>query len=199
MFREGLAGSVERQPDLTIVGQYTSATEALAALKDVANGVVLLDVNLGNERAMDFVMGAKSRNFSGRILVVTAGMSDQEAVNLVQAGVSGIIHKHHSTESLFNTIRQVARGEFFLENKYLGSLFRSVDRSRQSDRPELDDRERTVLRLLMKGMTNREIAENMLVTEGAIKALLHQVFQKLNVRTRAQLVKVVLEQYRDEL
>ena len=198
MFREGLARSVERQPDLKIVGQCTSASEALEALEGIGQGVVLLDVDLGAERAMDFVMGAKSKKFEGRILIVTAGMSDQEALSLVQAGVAGIIHKHQSTELLCNTIRQVARGEFFLETKYLRPLFRSMDRS-QPERPKLEERERTALRLLMKGMTNREIAANMSSTEGTIKALLHHVFQKLGVRTRAQLVKVLLEQYRDEL
>jgi two-component system nitrate/nitrite response regulator NarL len=199
MFREGLARSVERQPDMKIVGQCTSATEALAALDGVAHGVVLLDVDLGAERAMDFVVGAKSRSFEGQILIVTAGMSDQEAVRLVQAGVAGIIHKHNSIELLCNTIRQVARGEFYLENKYLGPLFRSADPTSSPTRPVIEERERTVLRLIMQGMTNREIGANMSVTEGAIKALLHQVFHKLGVRTRAQLVKVVLEQYRDDL
>ena len=199
MFREGLMRSLERQPDMKVVGQCASVAEALAALDPVAQGVVLLDVDLGAERGIDFVAAARARRFEGCILVLTAGISDQEAVRLVQAGVAGIIHKHQSTESLCNTIRTVARGEFFLENKYLGSLFRSVDRSHASARPQLEERDKLALRLILKGMTNREIAVNMATTEGAVKALLHQIFQKLGVRTRAQLVRVVLEQYREDL
>jgi two-component system nitrate/nitrite response regulator NarL len=199
MFREGLVRSLEKQPGLRVVGQFSSSAEALRALGDCGAGMVLLDVDLGSERAFDFVTAARREGFEGRILIVTAGISDREAVSLIQAGVSGILHKHHSTEVLCGVIREIAGGKVWLEEKYLGPLFRSVDRSRPSSGPKLDDRDRKVLRLILQGLTNRQIAERLDVTEGAIKAALHQVFNKLSVRTRAQLVKVVLEQYRDQL
>jgi len=198
MFREGLARMFEREPDLQIVGQYASAAEALSNLPDAAD-VVLLDVDLGTERAMDFVRGAKQRGFEGRILVVTAGVSDQEAVQLVQAGVAGILHKKHSTEVLCTKIRQVAAGEVCLEPAYLAPLFRSVGRPQPSARARLTDRDKAVLRYILQGLTNREIGERISVSEGAVKASLRQLFGKLKVRTRAQLVKVALEQYRDQL
>ena len=199
MFREGLVRSLEKQPDLRIAGQFGSPAEALAGLAASGASVILLDVDLGPERAVDFVSTAKRRGFEVPILIVTAGVSDQEAVHLIQAGVAGILHKHHSTEILCQTIRKVARGEACLEEKYLGPLFRSVDRSRPTARPKLRERDRTVLRFILQGLTNRQIAERLEVTEGAIKASLRQVFAKLGVRTRAQLVKVALEQYRDQL
>jgi two-component system nitrate/nitrite response regulator NarL len=199
MFREGLARMFEREPDLRIVSQCASSSDALAALAANDIDVVLLDVDLGPERAMDFVTAAKRKGFEGRILIVTAGISDQEAVLLVQAGVSGILHKQHSTEVLSDTIRKIAAGDVWLEKAYLGSLFRSVDRSRPSGKVRLTDRDRTVLRFILQGLTNREIAERVEVSEGAVKASLRQVFHKLGVRTRAQLVKVALEQYKDQL
>jgi two-component system nitrate/nitrite response regulator NarL len=161
--------------------------------------MVLLDVDLGSDRALDFVVDARRKGFDGWILIVTAGISDQEAVNLVQAGVSGILHKHHSTEVLYRVIREIAGGKVWLEDKYLGPLFRSVDRSRPAASPKLDDRDKKLLRHVLQGLTNREIAARLEVTEGAVKAALHHIFNKLCVRTRAQLVKVVLEQYRDQL
>ena len=199
MFREGLVRMLEREEDLKIVGQCASSAEALAALDAAQADVVLLDVDLGSERALDFLSAAKKRGFQGRVLIVTAGISDQEAVHLVQAGVAGILHKQNSTEVLGNTIRQVASGEVCLEKAYLGSLFRSVDRSRAVRPVRLTDRDRAVLRFTLQGLTNREIAGRMEVSESAVKASLHQVFGKLNVRTRAQAVKVALEQYRDQL
>jgi len=199
MFREGLARSLEKESDFKIVGQCASATEALAVLTKSGANIVLLDVDLGSERALDFVQAARRRGFEGRILIVTAGMSDQEAVQLVQAGVAGILHKHHSTGALCQTIRQVAAGEVSLEKAYLGPLFRSVDRSRTPERPRLTERDKTVLRFIFQGLTNREIATRLEISEGAVKASLRQVFGKLSVRTRAQLVKVALEQYRDQL
>ena len=111
MFREGLVRMLEKEADLKVVGQCASAREALAMLPASGADMVLLDVDLGSERALDFVLGARTKGFQGQILVVTAGMSDQEALQLMQAGVAGILHKHHSTEILLQTIRQVAAGE----------------------------------------------------------------------------------------
>src|SRR6185369_369635 len=139
MFREGLARSLEREPDIKITGLFGSATGALAALTDSGAHVVLLDVDLGPEKALDFVSTARRAGFPGKILVVTAGASDQQAIQLIQAGVSGILHKHHSPEELCRTIRQVAAGEVCLEQGYLGPLFRSVDRSRPPAGPRLTD------------------------------------------------------------
>ncbi len=199
MFREGLARMLEKEPDLKIVAQCASATEALTVLNKCGASLVLLDVDLGGERALDFVNHARRRGFEGKVLVVTAGISDQEAVQLVQAGVAGILHKHHSTSVLCETIRKIANGEVCLENAYLGPLFRSVDRTKTLNRPKLTERDKTVLRLIFQGLTNREIAGQLDISEGAVKASLRQVFGKLKVRTRAQLVKVALEQYRDQL
>jgi DNA-binding NarL/FixJ family response regulator len=161
--------------------------------------LVLLDVDLGADRAIDFVSGARKKGFEGRILVVTAGMSDQEAVQLIQSGVGGILHKHHNASELCSAIRQMAGGEVYLEKNYLGPLFRSVDRSRSSGRPSLTERDRTVMRFVFQGLTNREIATKLGISEGAVKASLRQLFEKLGVHTRAQAVKVALEQYRDQL
>jgi two-component system, NarL family, nitrate/nitrite response regulator NarL len=199
MFREGLARSIESQEDLKVVGQFASSAEALKGLSTSGAGIVLLDIDLGAEKALDFVLAAKQKGFEGRILIVTAGASDQEAVQLIQGGVAGILHKHHSTEELCDTIRQVANGEVCLEKKYLSPLFRVVDRSHPPSGPRLTDRDRTILRFILQGLTNRGIAARLEVSEGAVKASLRQVFTKLAVRTRAQLVKVALEQYRDQL
>ena len=161
--------------------------------------MVLLDVDLGTERALDFVIEAKQSGYQGQILVVTAGVSGQEAVQLVQAGVAGILHKHNSIEVLRDIIRQVAAGEACLEKEYLASLFRSVDRTRAHGRPELTERDKTVLRFIFQGLTNKDIGKQLQISEGAVKASLRLLFDKLAVRTRAQLVKVALEQYRDQL
>jgi DNA-binding NarL/FixJ family response regulator len=199
MFREGLARAIEREPDFVVAGQAGSSTEALRLLDTTRADVVLLDIDLGTERAIDFMNAARRTGFAGKVLVVTAGASDQEAVQLVQSGAAGILHKHHSTEMLFDTIRQVAAGEVCLEKAYLGPLFRSVDRTQPQGKPKLTERDKTVLRFVLQGLTNRQIAARLEISEGAVKASLRHVCEKLDVRTRAQLVRVALEQYRDQL
>ncbi|MEP7352237.1 MAG: response regulator transcription factor [Acidobacteriota bacterium] len=197
MFREGLARTLEREPDLKVVGQAGSSSAALALLNDQVD-MVLLDIDLGNERGQEFVEAARKASFAGQILAVTAGVSGQEALRLMQAGVNGILHKSHSGQILCDSIRKVAAGEACLEETYLTSLVRSVDRTRTST-PKLTARDRDLLRCILEAMTNREIGTRLGISEGAVKASLRQLFDKLNVRTRAQLVKVALEQFQDQL
>ena len=199
MFREGLARVLEKEPGIKVVGQSSTCSEALGLLTKSGASMVLLDVDLGPERALDFIVEAKKLAFDGQILVVTAGVSGPEAVQLVQAGVAGILHKHHSTEALCKTIRRVAAGEVCLEQNYLTALFRSVDRSKEPSRPRLTDRDKKVLRFIFQGLTNKEIGNRIEISEGAVKFSLRQLCEKLGVRTRSQLVKVALEQYRDQL
>jgi DNA-binding NarL/FixJ family response regulator len=198
MVREGLARMIEKEPDLKVVGQCSSSAEALALLEGAVD-MVLLDVDLGEERALSFVEAARKRNFEGRILVLTAGIGGAEAVRLLQAGVGGIVHKRHSGKALCETIRKVAAGEPYLEEKYLPSLMRSIDRSRSSAIPRLTERDRAVLRHILAGLTNREIGEQLKISEGAVKASLRLLFDKVNVKSRTQLVKIALEQYQDQL
>jgi two-component system nitrate/nitrite response regulator NarL len=199
MFRDGLARLFERERGVSIVGQCGSAAEALSALKSSAATMIILDVDLGGDRAIDFVVEAKRRGFTGQVLVVTAGVSGQEAVQLVQSGVSGILHKHHSSDVLLNAVQQVAAGGVFLEKDYLSSLFRSVDRTKNHATPQLSEREKDLIRFVFQGLTNKEIGTRLAISEGAVKSSLHQLFEKLGARTRAQLVKLALEQYRDQL
>ncbi len=199
MFREGLARMLDKEPDFAVAGQVSSATEGLSLLTSTGAGVVLLDVDLGAERALDFVKGARASGFEGKVLIVTAGISDQEAVQLVQAGISGILHKHHSTDVLCDRIRRVAGGEVCLESDYLGPLFRAMDRTRSPKRATLTDRDKTILRCILQGLTNKEIGARIEISEGAVKASVRHVCEKLGVRTRSQLVKIALEQYKDQL
>jgi two-component system nitrate/nitrite response regulator NarL len=198
MFREGLARSLEREDDFRIVGQCATPAEALPILRRGVT-MVLLDVDLGPTRAIEFVETSRRLGYTGKILIVTAGISGPEAVNLVQAGVAGILHKQHSVKELCASIRKVAAGESCLETPYLTHLFKSVDRTKADGRAKLTDRDRAVLRYILQGLTNKDIAARLEISESAVKASLRLLFDKLGTRTRAQLVKQALEQYRDQL
>ncbi|MCC6341094.1 MAG: response regulator transcription factor [Bryobacterales bacterium] len=199
LFREGLARVLESQPDLEVKGSTASAAAGLEIVGKVKPDVVLLDVDLGQERAIEFVQQARQHGYEGRILVVTAGVSDPEAVQLVRNGISGILHKHNQPEALCNVIRLVATGEVFLEQRYLKPLFQTVTPGESEALPRLTDREVKLLRLLFQGLVNKEIADEMALSESSVKAILRGLFDKLGVRTRSQLVRVALEQYRDQL
>jgi two-component system nitrate/nitrite response regulator NarL len=199
MFRQGLARVLEKEPGFKVVGQFGASSDALEALTESDATVVLLDVDLGNDRALDFVLECRKSGYKGKVLVVTAGTSGQEAVQLVQAGVAGILHKHHSTEDLCDTIRQVVAGEVYLEPEYFASLYRSVDQTKAQNRPLLTERDKVVLRFIFQGLSNRDIGARLKISESGVKSALRQLFNKLGVRTRAQLVRIALERYRDQL
>lgn len=199
MFREGLAGLLEKETDMSVVAKCETASEALVRVVTAQPSMILLDFDLGSERAMDFVTEAANQGFTGKILIVTAGVSNQEAIQLVRAGVAGILHKHNTPETLCGTIRKVARGEVSIEADYLKTLFETIDETKRAGRSQLTDRDRTVLRGILHGLANKEIGARLQISEGAVKGSLRQLFQKLGVRTRAQLVKVALDQYRDQL
>jgi two-component system, NarL family, nitrate/nitrite response regulator NarL len=198
MFRESLARSLDAEPDFQVVGQCASTAEALQVLRR-GPSMVLLDAHPGGKRAGEFVEAARRARYNGKILILTAGISGPEAVYLIQAGVSGILHKQNSLDELFRSIRKVAAGEPCLESAYLSPLFRSVDRSHVSERPRLTERDRAVMRHVLQGLTNKDIAARLAISESAVKASLRLLFDKLGTRTRAQLVRQVLEHYRDQL
>jgi DNA-binding NarL/FixJ family response regulator len=200
LFREALAEKLGKEPDMVVTGVCASATEAFELMcSGVQPSLILLDFDLGAERVFDFLTRVRERGFAGAILVVTAGVGGRQAVQLIQAGVRGIFHKHNTPQSLCEVIRQIARGEAFLECVYMGAVFDNVDQTRIADEPRLTVRDKEVLRLLFQGLANKEIAARLQVSEGAIKSSISQLFQKLSVHARAQLVKVALEQYGDEL
>jgi two-component system nitrate/nitrite response regulator NarL len=199
MFREGLAELLNKSPDFAVVGRCATSGEALALMESAQPTIVLLDFDLGTERAFDFVDQARAAGFAGMVLIVTAGVSETEAVRLVQGGVAGILHKHNTPEELCAAIRKVAAGDVCLEKNYLKPLFRAVDQTRPAAVTRLTDRDRKILRMVFQGMGNKEIGGKLDLSEGAVKAALRQLFHKLGVRTRAQMVKVALEEYRDQL
>src|SRR4051812_47903715 len=114
MVREGLSRMLEKEPGFRVVGQCASWPEALPLLQSDVT-MMLLDVDLGSGRALGFMGEARSAGFTGQILIVTAGISGPEAVHLIQAGASGIVHKHHSTQTLCDIIRNVNRGQSYIE------------------------------------------------------------------------------------
>ena len=198
MFREGLVRMLERESDMNVIAHCGTSREALALLNPRIH-MVLLDVDLADERALGFIEAARKSGYDGLILIVTAGISSHEAVRLLQAGAIGILHKRHSGQILCDSIRKVFAGETCLEGKYLPALIKSVDRTRISEAPRFTERDRALLRYTLEGLTNREIGERLGVSEGAVKASMRLLFEKAKVKSRTQLVKVALEQYQNEI
>jgi DNA-binding NarL/FixJ family response regulator len=160
--------------------------------------VVLLDLDLGQADGREFLRAARTHGFHGKILVVTAGVDKTQAAELIRDGVAGVLMKHESTASLLDGIRHVMAGKTWFDRDLLQATVISAGTGPESTQ-HFTDRERQVLSHLFQGLLNKEIAERIGVSEGAIKATLQQLFAKTGVRTRSQLVRITLERYREEL
>ena len=195
LFRESLSRLLQAEPDLSIAGTCGSVTEALEAVKRDPVDVVLLDYDLGEEQGSLFLEEAKSRGFSGRILMVTAGMNDTGTLRALEGGSSGIFLKHSPPAQLVEAIHKVMSGEMWLDSGAVRSLIggATVKSDEQRTSAPLSPRERTVLKAVFEGLTNKEIASRMDLSESSVKAVMQQLFDKTGVRTRSQLVRIALE------
>lgn len=192
LFREGLLRLLDSDPRLQVIGSAASADDALERLPRTGVDVLILDYDLGDQTALPLVRQLRDAAYDGRILLVTAGLPNQDALELVRLGISGIVRKQHSPEELHRSIVEVAGGKVFIEQQYLQTLITSA--TEPPSRARLTPRERDVMRLLLEGRSNKEIGAELRVSESSVKASLQQLFAKTGVRTRSQLVRVALEQ-----
>ena len=199
LFAAGVARLMTAEPGIELVGTCTAVPEALRLMQTTPIDVVLLDYDLGTDRALDVILAARTASFSGAFLIVTAGVSSQEALQLVEAGVAGIFHKQHAPEQLCEAVRTVASGGQYLESDYLKPLFQAVTSAREPAGERLTPRDAAILRSLFAGLPNKQIADRLGISETAVKASLQVLFRKTGVRTRSQLVMVALERFRDQL
>jgi len=197
LFRQSVAQSLAADPNLC-VEHCASIREALTLLSQRTFDLVLLDHDLGAERASQFLPAARQIGYEGRVLVVTAWVSDTEARRLLRQGVNGIFLKQGELGELAAAIRTVAAGGSWLDRSF-AALGEDPAAAPQAAAPAFNDRQREVLRFVLEGLSNKEIAWRLLISESYVKAILQSLFRKTGVRTRGQLVRVAVEQYEDQL
>jgi two-component system, NarL family, nitrate/nitrite response regulator NarL len=197
LFRESLSRLLQTEPDLQIAGSCASATEALELPQLKDTDIVLLDYDLGEESGTRFLEKAPGRGFTGRVLMVTAGMDDVTMLGALQRGSSGVFLKHSPPSHLVEAIRKVVAGEMWLDPGVTRSIITVATGSAESKRNSqgLTEREQAVLKGVFEGLTNKEIGVRLAVSESSVKAALQQLFDKTGVRTRSQLVRIALEKH----
>jgi two-component system nitrate/nitrite response regulator NarL len=193
LVREGLLRLLASDSSIEIAGYADSIAGTLAQLPGLPVDILILDYDLGGETALPLVRALKEQGFPGRILIVTAGLPNRDALELIRLGVSGIFHKKNPPEDLHRSIVEVAAGKVLIEQSYFQSLVESAE---VVGRPsaQYSDRDQQILRYLLEGCQNKEIATHLRLSESAVKASLQGLFAKTGVRTRSQLVRFALEQ-----
>lgn len=192
LFREGLRRLLVSEPDFETVAECSSPAEALEVLAHSDVDVVLLDFDLEDDTGTRFISSATRAGYKSKILMVTAGMSPLDVAVSRKLGISGIFLKHNPPSSLLEAIRAVAEGGIWIDPKM--SPQKSASGSVKSGAStQLSPREQKVLRCVCEGLTNKEMAHHLGVSQSSVKATLQHLFDKMGVRTRGQLVRIAIE------
>ena len=196
LFRESVARFLDGESDFRVVGACATIDEARKLLlENRPVDLVLLDFDLGARNGIDFMQVTERMGYRGRVLLVTAGVDKMSAANLMKRGVAGIFLKHNPPALLIHAIREVLAGNGWFEHS--GPPRTGDQAIEEAHTRELTKREQQVLTGVFEGLANKQIADRLQVSESSVKATLQQLFQKTGVRTRSQLVRIALEEYRD--
>jgi len=199
LFRESASRLLAAEPGFEVTAHCGTMAEGLQVLRRTPIDVVLLDFDLGESDGRQFLRLATEQGFRGKVLVVTAGVDTGVAAELIRSGISGVFRKHDSAALLAQAIREVVAGKVWLEQEQLRTALRTDVGTPQHRMRPFTEREQQVLSCVFEGLANKEIAARIGVSESSVKATLQQLFSKTGVRTRSQLVRIVLEQHRDQL
>lgn len=198
-FRESIARLLQSEADFAVVAECGSVTEAVQAIPSLNVDVVLVDYDPAVRAELDFVTQSRRIGFPGKILIMTAGLSEPEGAALIRRGIAGLFMKSSSIALLSQAIRHVASGRVWLDQRYLDAMcdasFVMPPSSLQQGLSRFSPREREILRHVANGLTNRQVADRLAVTESAVKASLHKMLHKTGLRSRSQLVRLALEEY----
>ena len=199
LFRESLTRLLGTEPGIEVVGGCATVAEGKRYLDEGAVDIVLLDYDLGDETGTDLMKQMDLRGGGPKVLMVTAGMSPTVALSAASAGLAGVVLKHSDPRQLVEAIRRVAAGESWWDAGILSSSIEArTGASQAASTKALTERQQIVLRNILDGLTNKEIAAKLESSETAVKATIQELFHKAGVRTRGQLVRVAIERYSRE-
>jgi DNA-binding NarL/FixJ family response regulator len=196
LFRESLSRLLEADTECKIVGACASIEEALKTVTSEQIDLVLLDYDLGEKPGAQFLDESRRCGFTGPVLMVTGGMADAVALRALDNGASGIFLKSSPLAELTQAIGRVMKGETWIDSGMVKALLSNAHRpSGEPTHEPLSARERSVLRCVFEGLSNKEIGQQLGISEGSVKAVLQQLFARTGVRTRSQLVRIAVERH----
>ena len=199
LFRESLGRLLEADTQCELVASCSSVSEALKVIERRKIDLVLLDYDLGEQPGTQFLIESKKLRFSGRILMVTGGMSDAVMLRALDQGASGVFLKSSPLVELIQAIRRITLGEMWIDASLVKTLIASArQRNTEGNQEILSPRERGVLRYVFEGLSNKEIGQQLGISEGSVKAVLQQLFARTGVRSRSQLVRIAIERHSED-
>jgi two-component system, NarL family, nitrate/nitrite response regulator NarL len=203
LFRRALATLIGAQFDMTVVGEAEDGRDALDKVRNLRPDLVVMDVNMPVASGPDGVNAIRSAGFTMPIVMLTVSEDDDDLFESIKAGANGYLLKNVKPEQLFEDLRGVMRGEApiapAVASKLLDALRTGGIPARGQAVPAPQDtvltrRESEILQLVAAGMSNKEIASELTITEGTVKNHVHNALEKLHLTNRVQAAAYAVRQ-----
>jgi two-component system, NarL family, nitrate/nitrite response regulator NarL len=193
LFREGLRKLLESEPGFEVIGEASDGEMLLSMARENQPDVILLDLAMPRQDGMEVLRELAAAEIQVRTLVLTASINKAQIVQALKLGAYGVILKESTTQRLFDSIRCVMAGQYWIGRESVSDLvraFRSVSSSEGVSRSRdfgLTPRELEIVTLVVAGYSNPEIAQRCSISEQTVKHHMSNVFDKLGVSNRLEL------------
>ena len=195
--RAGIRMLLDAQTDIEVVGEASSGTEAIELAGSLEPDVILMDISMPGVTGIEATRAIKEANSRVEIVGLTMHAEDRYFFQLLQAGASGYVVKGASPHELLDAVRAASRGEAYihssLQRKLIGDYVSRAEANDQgSTLKNLTERELEVLRLIVDGLTSREIADSLVISSNTVDRHRQNIMSKLGLHNRAELVRYAI-------
>ena len=198
MVREGLKAMLVSEPDFTLVGDASNAEQALDLVERLRPDVILLDIRLPGVSGIEVCRTVTERYPETAVIILTTFTDESLIAQCIQAGARGFIVKDIERFDLKRSIRAVARGEAAIDTKAAAAVLAQLRRAPQLNQeslPEpLSSQQLVILRLVAQGLSSREIATQLYLSENTVKGYVQEILHRLGVKNRTEAVMVAVKQ-----
>ncbi len=195
LFRRGLQMVLEGETDIDVVGEASDGHEAIERAESTTPDVVLMDVRMPKRTGIEATRAIKDTLPSTKILMLTISDEEADLYDAIKAGASGYLLKEISIEEVADAVRQVHAGQSLISPSMASKLlneFASIvkrrDERTQVPGPRLTERELEVLKLVAKGLNNRDIGQELFISENTVKNHVRNILEKLHLHSRMEAV-----------
>ena len=193
--RQGLRTYLELQPDILVVGEAANGSEAMALVRDTLPDIVLMDLVMPVMDGVDATRAITALSPSTRVIVLTSFSEDEKVFASIKAGAQGYLMKDVLPSDLVAAIRTVNRGEAQLDPEIARKVMQEFANPQPvAPKHDLTERELEVLRLIAQGKSNKDISEDLVLSEKTVKTHVSNILQKLHLSDRTQAAVFALRQ-----
>jgi len=195
LFRRGLEMVLEQEPDIEVVGEAGDGGQAVQKAIETAPDIVLMDVRMPKGSGIEACRAIKDAVPSAKIIMLTISDEEADLYEAIKAGATGYLLKEISIEEVASAIRAVQNGQSLISPSMASKLLtefatmvKRTDEKEQVPTPRLTDREMEVLRLVARGLNNRDIAKELFISENTVKNHVRNILEKLQLHSRMEAV-----------